>query len=165
MKVIYVSSYACSIDRLWLAATEAGVCGIGFESVQKFESFSAPRPEHEIKHAENDLIVQLIARHEENFNERPEPFDLPLDVTGSPFQLRVWQALRRIPYGRQRSYRQIAAEIGAPGAVRAVGNANHANPTPIIVPCHRVTRSDGSLGGYAGGLGIKEALLRLEGTI
>ncbi len=88
--------------------------------------------------------------------------ELPLDLAGTAFQLRVWEALRRIPSGETRTYSQVAAEIGAPRAVRAVGSACGANHVALIVPCHRVIRQDGSLGGYRWGLDVKEALLRAE---
>src|ERR1035438_1227704 len=91
-------------------------------------------------------------------------FDLPLDMHGTPFQLRVWRELERIPYGETRSYSQIAAAIGAPRAVRAVGAANGANPIPIVVPCHRVIGASGKLVGYGGGLPLKRRLLELEGA-
>ena len=91
-------------------------------------------------------------------------FDLPLDMRGTPFQLLVWRELERIPYGETRSYSQIAAAIGAPRAVRAVGAANGANPIPIVVPCHRVIGAGGKLVGYGGGLPLKKRLLELEGA-
>jgi methylated-DNA-[protein]-cysteine S-methyltransferase len=90
-------------------------------------------------------------------------FDVPLDMQGTHFQLRVWRELLRIPFGQTRSYAQIAASIGAPSAVRAVGAANGANPIAIIVPCHRVIGSSGKLTGYGGGLPLKQRLLELEG--
>ena len=90
-------------------------------------------------------------------------FDLPLDPRGTAFELRVWAALRTIPYGETRSYGAIAAAIGSPQAARAVGMANHRNPLPILIPCHRVIGADGSLTGYAGGLETKRRLLALEG--
>lgn len=89
-------------------------------------------------------------------------FDLPLDPQGTPFQQQVWAALREIPYGEVRSYGQIAAAIGNPKACRAVGMANHRNPLPILIPCHRVCGSDGSLTGYGGGIERKRWLLELE---
>jgi O-6-methylguanine DNA methyltransferase len=89
-------------------------------------------------------------------------FTCPLDLHGTPFQLKVWNALTRIPYGETRSYAEIAREIGHPSAVRAVGAANGANPIAIIVPCHRVIGSNGSLTGYGGGLPTKAWLLALE---
>ena len=87
---------------------------------------------------------------------------LPVDTTGTPFQRRVWSALRRIPAGRTRSYGDVARAIGAPRAVRAVGTANGANPIAIVVPCHRVVRTGGHLGGYGGGLERKRWLLDHE---
>jgi methylated-DNA-[protein]-cysteine S-methyltransferase len=93
-------------------------------------------------------------------------FDLPLDFEGgTPFQVKVWEALQRIPYGRVRSYGWVARKVGKPGAARAVGAACGANPVPLLVPCHRVVAGDGSLGGFSGGLSNKRRLLKLEGTI
>ena len=92
-----------------------------------------------------------------------ERFDLPLAPEGTLFQRRVWEELRRIPYGQTRSYGQLAHRLGKPGAARAVGAANGRNPLPIVVPCHRVIGSDGSLTGFYGGLFLKKALLALEG--
>lgn len=89
-------------------------------------------------------------------------FDLTLDPAGTDFQRRVWQALREIPYGRTRSYAQLAAGIGSPTATRAVGAANGRNPIGIVVPCHRVIGADGSLTGFAGGLAAKRWLLDHE---
>jgi methylated-DNA-[protein]-cysteine S-methyltransferase len=93
--------------------------------------------------------------------ERRE-FDLPLHPRGTPFQLTVWEALRRIPYGETVTYGELAADIGRPTAARAVGSANHHNPLAIVVPCHRVIGAGGTLTGYAGGLATKAALLDLE---
>ncbi len=89
-------------------------------------------------------------------------FQLPLDMRGTDFQLRVWRQLRTIPYGETRSYSEIARAIQAPNAVRAVGAANGANPISIVVPCHRVIGSSGKLVGYGGGLALKKRLLDLE---
>lgn len=90
-------------------------------------------------------------------------FDLPLNPQGTPFQKRVWQALEAIPWGETRTYLDIAQAADCPRGFRAVGMANHHNPIPIFIPCHRVVGSDGSLTGYAGGLELKKALLALEG--
>jgi methylated-DNA-[protein]-cysteine S-methyltransferase len=102
---------------------------------------------------------------EEYFTRRRRQFDLPLAADGTAFQHSVWQALAAIPYGELRSYRDIAKVIGNPAAVRAVGAANGRNPLPIVVPCHRVIGSNGSLTGFAGGLEIKTFLLELEGAL
>ena len=98
------------------------------------------------------------------FKRRRKRFDLPLDFSGATeFQRRIYGRLMEIPYGRIVSYGDIADELGEPGAARAVGQAVGANPLPIVVPCHRVVRSDGRLGGYSGGLCLKVALLAIEG--
>ena len=90
-------------------------------------------------------------------------FDFPLDLSlGTPFQQRVWKKLLTIPYGKTRSYKWLAANIKNPQASRAVGNANGKNPLPIIIPCHRIIRENGDLGGYTGGVGTKRFLLNLE---
>lgn len=99
---------------------------------------------------------------QEYFARQRRQFDLPLAPQGTPFQQRVWQALRQIPYGQTASYKQIAQTIGHPTACRAVGGANNKNPLPIFIPCHRVIGAGGSLTGYAGGLDLKQGLLALE---
>lgn len=96
------------------------------------------------------------------FNKKLYSFDLPLLPQGSAFQKRVWEALGQIPYGERRSYKDIAKAINNPNASRAVGNANNANPLMILIPCHRVVRENGELGGYALGKKIKTKLLELE---
>ena len=92
-------------------------------------------------------------------------FNLPLELTGTEFQVDVLKELQRIPYGETLSYRDIAARIGRPNAMRAVGAANGRNPIPIIIPCHRVIGADGSLTGFGGGLDVKKKLLTLEGVL
>ncbi|HZJ72675.1 MAG TPA: methylated-DNA--[protein]-cysteine S-methyltransferase [Planctomycetota bacterium] len=91
--------------------------------------------------------------------------DLPLDLRGTPFQQQVWSELRRVPFGRTISYAELARRAGWPGAARACGSANGANPAPLFVPCHRTIASDGTLGGFGGGLPLKRRLLRLEGAL
>ena len=104
--------------------------------------------------------VELLTKY---FNGVPVDFDITLDLgAGTPFQQRVWETALRISYGKVQSYGWIAQEIGNPNAMRAVGGAMGANPLAIIVPCHRVVRSDGGLGGYAGGLHWKRRLLTME---
>ncbi|HYN14664.1 MAG TPA: methylated-DNA--[protein]-cysteine S-methyltransferase [Terriglobales bacterium] len=102
---------------------------------------------------------------EEYFAGKRRAFDVPLDLRGTAFQKRCWQELLKIPYGETRSYADIARAIGNPLAVRAVGLANGQNPIAIVVPCHRVIGSDGSLTGYGGGLEVKRRLLELEGAL
>jgi len=112
--------------------------------------------------APNALTARVFRQLDEYFSGTRRTFDFPCRLHGTPFQQRVWAALRDIPYGETRSYKQLAEAIGQPNACRAVGMANHANPILIAVPCHRVICADGSLGGYAGGTEMKKALLRLE---
>lgn len=113
-----------------------------------------------------DPVLQACAAQlTEYFSGTRTHFDLPLKAGGTDFQEEVWSALRQIPYGELRSYRDIATVIGRPKAVRAVGAANGRNPIPIVVPCHRVIGSDGSLTGFAGGLPMKTRLLTLEGAL
>ncbi len=112
--------------------------------------------------AETSLIRRAFAQLEEYFCGERTVFDLPLDARGTPFQRRCWQALLEIPYGQTRTYAQQAQAVGSPRAYRAVGMANHRNPLPVLIPCHRVVGADGSLTGYAGGLEIKRKLLEIE---
>jgi methylated-DNA-[protein]-cysteine S-methyltransferase len=105
-----------------------------------------------------EVIRQLRAY----FSGELKEFNVPLALEGTPFQMRVWNSLRTIPYGRTISYAQLAQEIGNPKAVRAVGLANGCNPVPIVIPCHRVIGSNGKLTGFGGGLPAKKALLALE---
>ena len=110
----------------------------------------------------NALLEQAAGQLDQYFAGALTAFDVPLRLVGTVFQRRVWQALLDIPYGETRTYGQIAAQVGAPKAARAVGGANHVNPISIIVPCHRVIGADGRMVGYGGGLWRKEALLQLE---
>ena len=112
--------------------------------------------------APEGLALAVFQELDEYFQGKRKTFDIPLRTHGTPFQEKVWAALRAIPYGEVRSYKEVAEAIGHPKAYRAVGMANNANPIFIIVPCHRVIGSDGSLTGYGGGLPMKRALLSLE---
>jgi len=107
------------------------------------------------------LIVRQLGEY---FEGKRRSFDLPMAPQGTAFQQRVWAALQTIPYGTTISYRQLAEKIGNMGAIRAVGRANGSNPIPIIIPCHRVIGTDGSLIGFGGGLPLKAELLKLEGV-
>jgi methylated-DNA-[protein]-cysteine S-methyltransferase len=109
-------------------------------------------------------FADVLAQLEEYFAGARNMFTLRLAPAGTPFQLAVWSALQAIPYGETVSYSELARRLGRPGSARAVGLANGANPLPIIVPCHRVIGADGALTGFGGGLGIKRALLSLEGA-
>lgn len=111
----------------------------------------------------NDIIVEASQQLQAFFSGRLKSFDLPLDLScGTDFQQEVWQAVLDIPYGQTRSYGDIARLLDNPGAIRAIGRANGANPIPIIVPCHRVIGSDGSLTGYVYGTEVKRRLLAIE---
>ncbi|KFN20548.1 methylated-DNA--[protein]-cysteine S-methyltransferase [Aeromonas bestiarum] len=112
---------------------------------------------------DGEALAPYLAEFDAYFAGRLQRFTLPLAARGTAFQQAVWQALCDIPYGETRSYGEIARVIGKPSASRAVGAANGRNPLSIIVPCHRVIGQNGSLTGYAGGLPIKQELLRLEG--
>ncbi len=107
-------------------------------------------------------FAEVIRQLRAYFRGELKKFNLPLAMEGTDFQLRVWNALRAIPYGETVSYAQLAERIGNPKAVRAVGSANGSNPIPIIIPCHRVVGSNGSLTGFGGGLSTKRKLLELE---
>ena len=145
------------------AATERGVCAVYMGDSEAFvESvLRSEYPAADLQH-DPDAIrrwVQGILRH---LSGAKPHLDLPLDVQGTAFQRMVWSELQRIPYGETRTYGQIAAALGRPNAARAVAGACASNPVPLVVPCHRVVRADGSLGGYRWGIPRKEALLRGE---
>jgi methylated-DNA-[protein]-cysteine S-methyltransferase len=110
-----------------------------------------------------ELSAAVVAQLEQYFAGERRQFELAIEPRGTPFQRRVWQALSEIAWGEVCNYGDVARRIGQPGAARAVGQANGANPIPIVIPCHRVIASGGGIGGYSGGLGIKERLLALEG--
>ena len=115
--------------------------------------------------AKTPVLSEAEQQLTEYFSGRRREFTLPLKPAGTAFQQAVWQALRGIPFGETRSYAEIAQSVKRPRAFRAVGMANHCNPIPVIIPCHRVVGSDGSLTGYAGGLETKRILLHLEGRV
>lgn len=113
---------------------------------------------------ETPVLARGRAELLEYFRGERRAFTVPLEPRGTPFQRRVWDALAAVPWGETVTYGALARQIGSPGAVRAVGQANHRNPLPILLPCHRVVGADGSLTGYAGGLELKRFLLDLEGA-
>jgi len=137
------------VGRILLMADEGGLCAL------KFHARDAERGEH-------PFLLQAERELNEYFAGRRRRFSVPLSLHGTPFQEKVWRALMEIPYGQTASYQAIASAVGKPRACRAVGMANHVNPVPVIVPCHRVVGKSGKLTGYAGGLEIKEILLNLE---
>jgi len=111
---------------------------------------------------ETDLLKEANRQLQEYFEGNRKSFDLPLDPSGTEFQMKCWKALQEIPYGETRSYGEIAKRIGNPKAPRAVGLSNNRNPISIFIPCHRVIGANGKLVGYAGGLNVKEYLLNME---
>lgn len=119
--------------------------------------------EEDIVQKETPLLKETKKQLLEYLEGKRKTFDVPLNPKGTKFMKEVWTALQEIPYGEVRTYGQIAQKVGNPKAVRAVGMANHRNPIPIIIPCHRVIGSNGKLIGYALGMDMKEVLLKLEG--
>jgi AraC family transcriptional regulator of adaptative response/methylated-DNA-[protein]-cysteine methyltransferase len=148
------------LGPMLVAATPKGICRLTFDEGEEALRRIFPRATLiEDDGGMADLVAGALAAV-----ERPATMpDLPLDVAGTAFQEAVWQELRKIPPGETRSYAQIAAAVGKPGAVRAAGSANGANHVAVLIPCHRVVRSDGTLGGYAGGTDRKRKLLEAEG--
>ena len=148
-----------------VAATAKGLCRLSMaETTRQFLSDLAEAfPGVEWRRDDNHPAIRAAAQQlEEYFRGERAHFDVPLDLRGTPFQLKVWQALRRIPYGETRSYRDLAQAVGNPKSSRAVGGANGRNPVGIIVPCHRVIAASGGLGGFSCGLAYKRKLLDLE---
>ncbi|MDR1933937.1 MAG: methylated-DNA--[protein]-cysteine S-methyltransferase [Spirochaetales bacterium] len=144
--------YENSLGRFVITAAEAAITAV------RFEGMPCPHGD-KAKNRLTDLAAKQIEEYAAGKRKR---FELPLLPAGTVFQKSVWQALCTIPYGQTRSYKQIAAGVGNPSACRAVGMANNRNPIPIIIPCHRVVGSNGTLVGYAGGLEMKKRLLDLE---
>ena len=153
----------CPVGRVILAATGKGVCWLGFgDADREMESaLQKEFPKAEIAR-DDDSLAPWLAELQKHFAGEQPHIDLPLDVRATAFQQRVWDALRTIPYGETRSYKQVAEAIGSPTAVRAVARACATNPVAVVVPCHRVIGTDGKLHGYAGGLHRKEKLLEAE---
>lgn len=148
-----------SLGKMLVAATDKGICRLSFDEDESELHRRFPNATIEQGDASLDNLVKGAVAAVENPSQMP---DLPLDVAGTAFQQAVWQELQRIPAGETRSYAQIAAAVGRPKAVRAAGSANGANNVAVLIPCHRVVRSDGSAGGYAYGIERKEALLERE---
>jgi methylated-DNA-[protein]-cysteine S-methyltransferase len=142
--------------KLRLVASNSGLRAV------QFQPFG---PAEGVENAANTLMSEAAEELRAYFAGILRVFRVPLDLEGTDFQLSVWHRLLTIPYGKTRSYAQIAEAIGRPKAVRAVGAANGSNPVAIVVPCHRVIGSSGKLTGYGGGLPLKKRLLELEGAI
>jgi len=149
----YCAKLPSPVGELTICATDDAITTVAFPGD------SAPLDN---QHQPNDLVRRAMDQLKEYFNGQRKAFDLPLNPTGTAFQKSVWQALLAVPYGKTASYGEIAAEIGNAKASRAVGLANGRNPIAIVVPCHRIIGSDGSLTGYGGGLHRKHWLLTHE---
>lgn len=149
------------VGRLRLVATDQGLSRLLFDE----QADADAHPDGDSTRADDHpVLAAATTQLEEYFAGHRQEFDIPLDLTGTEFQRAAWSALASVPYGETRSYRQQAEAIGRPKAVRAIGAANGRNPIPIVLPCHRIVGSDGSLTGYGGGLSIKEYLLNHEQT-
>ncbi|WP_232698810.1 methylated-DNA--[protein]-cysteine S-methyltransferase [Brevibacillus daliensis] len=169
MSVLQYSFIDSPIGALTIVTSQKGLCLVEFgkdesnmQAIRKYcQKWGHTLEEEPALEAHKELHQQIT----QFFEGKQKIFDIQLDLKGTPFQCKVWNALLQIPYGETRSYKQVAEAIGSEKAVRAVGGANNKNPVPIIVPCHRVIGAGGSLVGYGGGLSIKEHLLGLEGVI
>ena len=150
---MYFKTYDTVIGKIIIEESEEKISRI--EIVNGTEKFDG-------KEEETELINKTYKELDEYFRGKRKTFDIPLKIEGTEFQKKVWNELLEIPYGETRSYLDIAKRVGNPKASRAVGMANHNNKTIIIIPCHRVIGSNKKLIGYAGGLDVKEKLLKLE---
>ena len=151
---------ACRLGRMFVAATPAGICAVFFgDADNPLLAEAVGRFGETLQRADDDPLLASVA---DAVDDPSAPPTVPLDLHGTPFQQRVWAALQTIPAGRTTTYAALAKQIGRPAAVRAVGTACGANPVAVLVPCHRVLRSDGGLGGYRWGLDRKIALLNKE---
>lgn len=151
-------------DSEWTETEIAGVRLrlVGGPCALRAIEFEPRNPMDDARNRRTAILMEAEKQLRAYFAGVLRQFDLPLDLAGTPFQQRVWQELLKIPYGETRSYGQVARDMGAPAAIRAVGAANGANPVPIVVPCHRVVGANGKLTGYGGGLPLKQRLLALE---
>jgi O-6-methylguanine DNA methyltransferase len=161
-----------AIGPLFLAASGQGLVALEFDARLPGQQSIRPNPRHlreekrgfQFKDSPGQMRP-YVDQLEEYFAGQRREFTFPLDLRGTDFQLACWRALLAIPYGETRSYADIARAVGKPNAFRAVGMANNRNPIAIVVPCHRVIASDGTLCGYGGGLDVKRKLLELEGAL
>ncbi|MFY9561614.1 MAG: methylated-DNA--[protein]-cysteine S-methyltransferase [Terriglobales bacterium] len=156
MESIYFARTSSPAGPLLLALSSRGLLRLEFDRGQPAEG------DGQTWHESASALKPWLRELEQYFAGQRRDFSLPLDLRGTDFQLKCWRALLDIPYGETRSYRDIARAIGHSHAFRAVGMSNNCNPIAIVVPCHRVIASDGTLCGYGGGLDIKRKLLDLE---
>lgn len=148
--------YKTPIGHITIVENGTAITHIHFGEPDDLQSYGTDRS--------TQLLEMAFTQLSEYFSGSRTVFDLPLCPAGTEFQQKVWRALQEVPYGETRTYGEIAARVGSPKASRAVGMANHHNPIAIVIPCHRIIGKNGRLTGYAGGLPIKQTLLRLEKT-
>ena len=173
MGILLSTKIDSPIGPLFLAASANGLVALEFDARLPGQQSIRPNPRDLRREQESKLTFEDAPRHmqpysrelEEYFSGKRREFTFPLDLRGTDFQLACWRALQAIPYGETRSYADVARAVGKPAAFRAVGMANDRNPIAIVVPCHRVIASDGTLCGYGGGLAVKRRLLELEGAL
>jgi len=163
MERIYYSTFDSQLLRkVYVASTNKGVCAVDFlTSKERFlRKLCKKFPGNVVRDdRKNQKVLTQLKKY---LKGELTHFDCPLDMKGTSFEKKVWSTLKRIPYGKTRSYKDIAKSIGHPKAFRAVGNANGSNSIPLIIPCHRVIESNGGLGGFGHGLKVKAKLLHLE---
>ncbi len=164
-RAIVYSITPCPLGWLLVAATPRGLCAVrlGDSEAELAATLAGEFPAAQVARA-GDLDPWVASIQDYLHGSQPH-LDLPLDVRATAFQSRVWQALRAIPYGSTRSYGEVAQAIGQPSATRAVGHACATNPVALVIPCHRVVREDGGLGGYRWGIERKRALLAQEASL
>jgi O-6-methylguanine DNA methyltransferase len=175
METIHSTTVTSPVGGLFLAASERGLVALEFDARLPGQQTIRPNPRdlraeqlksRGIRFEESETALRAyVEQLEEYFAGNRREFSFALDLRGTDFQLACWRALLAIPYGETRSYGDIARAVGRPYGFRAVGMANNRNPLAIVVPCHRVIASDGTLCGYGGGLEIKRRLLELEGAL
>lgn len=151
--------------EFWMFDSPIGPLALGEEDGAIVRLWLPGQPTPRLMPHKTPLLERAEGQLKEYFNGQRQVFDLPLAPVGTPFQQKVWKALQEIPFGRVESYGALARRIGSPKGSRAVGMANHHNPIPILIPCHRVVGADGKLTGYAGGLDCKIWLLEREGIL
>ncbi len=154
------------VGPLLLTAEDAGLTGVRFARNRGADAAPDPawRPDDGARGGASAVLAAAREQLGDYFAGRRRTFDLPLAPRGTPFQLRVWEALRALAWGETVSYAELARRAGSPGAARAIGAANGRNPIPVVVPCHRVIGADGTLTGFGGGVERKEWLLAHEGA-
>jgi O-6-methylguanine DNA methyltransferase len=172
MESLHCTTLDSAVGPLFLAASDHGLVALEFDARLAGQQTIRPNPRHLRQeshgftfHDSRGKMTPYTDQLEEYFSGGRREFTFPLDLRGTDFQLACWRALLAIPYGETRSYADIARTVGKTNAFRAVGMANNRNPIAIVVPCHRVIASDGTLCGYGGGLDVKRKLLELEGAL